>query len=62
MKKCKNILVSFEKEQGHHSQLFENHEDIINLRILHIASTDWHKSYMPSLELAWKLSCSQMTS
>ena len=36
----------FEKQNGRHSQLFENHEVVLNLEIFQLASSNLHKRYM----------------
>ena len=49
---CKNFLPYFEKQNGRHGQLFENHKGALNLEIFQLASSNLHKSYMarkPSL-------------
>ena len=37
----------FEKQNGCHSQLFENHKVVLNLKIFQLASSNLHKKYMP---------------
>ena len=37
---------NFEKQNGHHSRLFEKHKDVLNLEILQLASSNLHKGYM----------------
>ena len=36
----------FEKQNGHHSQLFKNHKVVLNLEIFQLASSNLHKRYM----------------
>ena len=43
---CK-ILAHYEKQNGRHSQLFENHKVALNFEIFQLASTNLHKRYMP---------------
>ena len=47
---CK-IWPHFEKQNGRHSQLFENHKGALNLEIFQLASSNLHKIY-----IAWKAS------
>ena len=43
---CAKFWPHFEKQNGHHSQLFENHKDALNLEILQLASSNLHKRYI----------------
>ena len=36
----------FEKQNGRHSLLFENHKGALNLEIFQLVSSNLHKSYM----------------
>ena len=42
---CK-ILASFEKQNGRHIQLFENHKGALNLELFQLDSSNLHKRYM----------------
>ena len=46
MKTCTKFWPHFEKQNGHHSQLFENHKGALNLEIFQLASSTLHKRYM----------------
>ena len=41
----------FEKQNGRHSQLFENHKDALNLEILPSVSSNLYRRYMASVDL-----------
>ena len=41
-----NFWPHFDKQNGHHSQLFKNHKVVLNLEIIQLASSNLHKRYM----------------
>ena len=43
---CEKFWPHFEKQNGCHSQLFENHELVLYLEILQLAKSNLHKRYM----------------
>ena len=43
---CAKYWPQFEKQNGRHRQLFENHQGALNLEIFHLALWDLHKRYM----------------
>ena len=43
---CTKLWPHFEKQNVRHSQLFQDHKDALNLKILQLASSNLHKRYM----------------
>ena len=43
---CAKCWPHFEKQNGRHSQLFENNKGALNLEIFQLASSNLHKGYM----------------